>query len=172
MARIIIILCISLFPASLIADYAPVIRVVRMQALLENSIAGKAARADLERDLNKSKAELERERIRLKKMTEDLQSQGMLLSNDAIEKKQEKIVEAERSLQRKAKDLHEDMQRKTARSIETIVAEVRTILDSLATEENFDFILQDDNRFVLYADSEIDITSRVIKILDEKKLDL
>jgi outer membrane protein len=172
MLRFIAVLGIlSAIPISIVAE-TPSIRVVRMQALIEESIAGKAARADLEKELKTARAEMEREKLQLQKMAEDLKSQGMLLSKEALEKKRDKIRAAERDFQRKAKDLSDDMQRKTARSVDGIVKEAKEILARLAEEEGFDFILESNKRFVLYADSNIDITDRVLKALDEKKLDL
>ena len=173
MSRIIaILLSVALFSAACLAESSPVIRVVRMQSLIEESIAGKAARSDLEKELKVGRAELDRDKLQLKKMAEDLQSQGMLLSKDALEKKREKIRQAERDLQRKAKDLSDDMQRKTARSVDAIVKEANEIIAELAKGEGFDFILESNKRFVVYADNRIDITDRVLKVLDERKLDL
>lgn len=170
--RLISVISLLYFPLLATAETSPVIRVVNMQSVIEESIAGKAARSTLEKELKEGQAELERGKLQLKKMQEDLQTQGMLLSKEALEKKREKLVESERDLRRKAQDLQEGMRRDTAKQIDKIVTEVQAIVAEIAREREIDFVLEDDQRFVVYAGEVIDISDEVVKILDEKKLDL
>ena len=43
-------------------------------------------------------------------------------------------------------------------------------MNQLAREEGYGFIIEKGQHFVVYADEKLDLTDRVIKLLNEKKL--
>ncbi len=144
--------------------------VVDMQKVLETSIVGKAARSDLDQELKKGQAQIEKMANDVKQQKLDIQKQAMLLSEDARSAKIDKIRQAERDAQQKMQNLQEDMRRKSNKAIEAIVAEANKIVQVLAKKGRYDFVLEKDRRLVVYAQKEIDISDQVIKELDAKKL--
>lgn len=148
----------------------PRIAVVDMQFVLEASIAGKAAKTDLDGQMKKAKANIEVAKAKLRRQQEELKKQGMLLSAEAIETKREQIAKDERALQRQVQDMQNDIQRFMAKKIDAIVQDATNLLEGVASEEGYDFVFEKSNQYVVYASKTLDVSQKVVELLDEKHL--
>lgn len=146
------------------------IYVVDMQKVLTDSIAGKAARNDLEAEAKKSEAKLERARLDMKAFQESVAKQQSLLSGSALEQKRDSLVQKERDLQRLLDDEREALDRKKASEIRKIVLRTNEIIKSLAKDKGYDLIVEKDPQNILFVDPKFDITSDVLAKLDKEKL--
>jgi len=162
----------SLFFRPSLVQADPRIGVVDMKYVLEESIVGKAAKANLEQELKQRQSTLERSRINVKGLVEEFQKHSSLLSEEAREKKKEKIALADRALKRQIKDLQDEIKVNTHRAIDKIVEEVTKIVQEVAKTEGYEFILERDRQFVVFAADEVDLSKEVVRLLDEKKLEL
>lgn len=162
-------LILSASPAD--AEALKSVHVVDMQKVINDSIAGKAARNDMEGEIKKKEGALQKMQNDLKSMKEDLDKQSALLSADALKGKQDTFAKKEREFQRAFQDNREDLGKRNNEAIGKIVKEIDAIIKDLAASKGYQLVVEKDTRFVIYADPEFDITDQVIKALDSKKLD-
>lgn len=147
-----------------------VIYVVDMQRVVTESIAGKAAKNDLEAALKKSKANVERSQLELKSMQDALQRQAAVLSKSALEAKQEELRKRSREIRRSVSDETNQVARKNNAAVEVIVVEVQKVLKDLAQKDGVRFIVERGQNFVVYANPKLDITNDVIKLFDQRRI--
>lgn len=160
------------WPSAAAVAASPKIAVVDLQRVLEESIVGKASKANLDKSMKEAKARLEIERIKMEQMQQELQKQKSLLSAEAWSNRRMAFMKAERDFQRQVADSQEELQARTAQNVQKIMDQVTRIAAEIAADKGFDFVIEKDVRFVLYADSGIDVSKEVISALDKKKLQL
>jgi len=130
------------------------------------------AQAQFEADIQKWNQELEQRKRELQKMTEDFESQRLILSKA-------KQAETEEQLQAKRTELDAFVQEiwgpsgKVAQRNEQltrpIVEKIREVLNDIGTAEGFSIIFDAIDGNVVYADQALDLTDRVIARLNEQK---
>ncbi len=146
--------------------------VVDLQKVLADSVAGKAARSNIEEENSKRSKKLEQLSKDLERERQDLLKQGSLLSRSALEEKQESFRNREKSFQRAVNDQKEELARIQRQELGKIMAEVKKVVDELALEEKASFVIERDPRLVLYVSKEFDYTDKVISKLNKRKLDI
>lgn len=161
---------ISASSAPALAQGGDKIYLVDMQKVISDSIAGKAAQADLQEEAKKRELKLQQVGQQLKEMSEQLEKQSSLLSKDAVGQKREDVVKKQKELERSIQDQREAMAKKRDEALTKVVTEARKAVEELAASRKIQVILERDPQFVLYSDDNLDITSDVIKLLDSKKL--
>ena len=148
------------------------IYVVDIQRVIDESIIGKAARNNVEADIKKSSLKLEQQKVELDKLRTEIDKQSALLSPDALEGKRDLLSKKEKEFSRAYQDQREEVSKKNGAEIGKVIEQIDKVVKELAGKNNYDFILERDSRFVVYADSKLDLTADVIKILDSEKLKL
>ncbi|MCB0333960.1 MAG: OmpH family outer membrane protein [Bdellovibrionales bacterium] len=148
------------------------IYVVDINRVLQDSVAGKAARNDLQDEAKEIQVRLQKEQTNLEALRKKLAKQSTLLSSDALEEKAEKFREKEKELARKVRDQKEVMDRESAKRIARIVKDVDVVIESLAKEKNYPIVLERDPQVVVYVDKTFDLTQDVIDALDERNTSL
>lgn len=151
--------------------YADKIAVVDIQRVVNESILGKAARKNLETQVTAETARLETLKQEMIKLQDSLKKQASVLSGAALQTKQDELRRKERELQSSYQDKQRELARKNEEEIGSVVQEVDKIVKRLAEKEKYRFVLERDPRSIVYAGERIDITKKVIEILDEEKLD-
>lgn len=142
---------------------------IDMQKAIQETVAGKKAKKDLEDEFNKKKKELEKKEADLKKMNDDLEKKSLVLTDEVKQKKaqelqnemikyREVVAKSQMEIQKKERDL-------TA----PIVQKLREIVDDIAKKEGYTMVLEKSEQSVLWAKKDLDITDRVIKEADKKK---
>lgn len=170
--RIISILSILLLSSSLAWAEAKIepIYVVDIQKVIDESIAGKAAKNNVELDAKKGQAKLNLLKNELEKLDEEIKRQSGILSEDALEQKRQAASRKERELALALQEQRTTFLKKNDAEIQKIIKEIKTIINSLAEKEKFKFVIEKDHRFVLYAGNDHDLTKQVIEILNEKQI--
>lgn len=146
------------------------IYVVDMQRVLDDSIAGKAARNNMKDDAQKRDAKLKLTQNELAKLSADIEKQAGLLSEDALREKRQQLERKGRDFERDVQDQREEMARKNEEEVGKIVRDAQDALSKIAQELHVPFILERGDGFVVYADEKFDLTAKVIKYLDSKTL--
>jgi outer membrane protein len=149
---------------------SPPMYVVDMQRVMDESIAGKAARNNIKAEVQKREAKLLLSRNELAKMEADLEKQEGLLSEDALKDKRLALMKKGRDFEREVQDQREEIDRQNGEAIGKIVRDAQDILAKIAADDNLPFVLERGEGFVVYAKEEYDLTQRVIKSLDSKTL--
>ena len=146
------------------------IYVVDIQRVISESVAGKAARNNIEAEIKKAEAKLALMKSEFDKAREEFSKQASLLSAEALQEKKEGLQKRETALQRAAQDQREELMRKNGAELNKVVEQVQKIVDELAKSGNYPVVIEKDPRFVVYAGSRFDLTEQVVKALDTKKL--
>ena len=145
--------------------------VVDMQRVITESIVGKAAKSDMESELKKREGSLSKTQNDLKALKADLDKQASVLSKDALKAKEEALINKDKEFQKSFQENREALAKKNNESISKIVKQIDSIVHDLSKENSYKLVLEKDQRFVLFIDDQYDLTDKVIKLLDDKKLD-
>lgn len=148
------------------------IYVVDMQRVLDETVIGKAAKVSVDQAVKKGKTELEKSRLEIESLKKAIEKQGALLSDSAKKQKAEQIVQKERDLMKKLEDQRELVVKKNVAEIDKIIAAANEVVQEIAGKNKYEFVLERDNRLVVYVDKKYDLTDKVIKTLDDRKLAL
>ena len=157
-------LCILMFALLALPAVAEVrIGVINMERVMRDSEAAKKASAKLEKEFKKRSQELEKTRQQAQSMQEDMEKNGVTLSESARVAKSRELADLSREMQRKQREYNEDLNARRNEELQSIVERTNGIIRSMAEKENFDLIVQE----AVYASKNVDITDKVIKALGE-----
>jgi len=161
------VLCLSFINVPTFAQTSLKIAVVDTDKAIKESIWGKKAIEELEREteewqkkgeqLDREMAELEENLAKQRNFLDDKEAEQRLL--DEIESKK---VEGRALIQQGNAYLSEKRQE----LLEPILEETNNLIKKLAMEEGYDIVLEK-QLFVLYLNPELDITNRVVVMLDK-----
>jgi outer membrane protein len=142
---------------------------VDVQKVLVRSVAGVAAREQLERESSGMQKDAENRRTEIEKLREELDKKGLVLSAESKREKEDTLQRKVRDYNRLREDLTKELQRKEQQMVNKIGLEVVGVIEKLGKERGFLLILERRNAGVMYGDSEADITDEVIKLYDLEK---
>lgn len=141
--------------------------VVDVQKVLSNSLAGKAARSNVEAEVKKSEARLAGQRQEVERLRADLGKQQAVLSKEALEQKSQVLKKKQRELELGLADEQDKLRRKNGEEIEKVLVEIRAVLAKFSEEKKYPVIIEKDSRLVVYVNPELDLTDKVIAALDQ-----
>jgi outer membrane protein len=157
--------------------------VVDMQAVLDTSVRGKAAKdrlkdvsVKLQDEIKEKRAFKEEREQELQKLRTEIRSQGLVLSEQARIAKAEAFRTKVRELKRFIDDTNnfiedatQEFREKEARETQRLVVEVRAIVREVGKEEGYSLILEGNESasVVLYFDKGIDLTQKIIQRYDQ-----
>jgi outer membrane protein len=142
---------------------------IDLQKVLVRSVAGVAAREQLERERATMTKDLEVRKAEIDKLRDELEKKGLVLSSDARREKEELLQRKVRDARRLTEDLDKELQRKEQQMVGRIGQEVVGVVERLGKERGFLMILEKRGASVIYGDAESDITDEVIKLYDQEK---
>lgn len=156
--------------------------VVDLQAVLDDSARGKAAKdrlkalgQQLQQEIKSKRQFKEQKEQELQKIREEIRSQGLVLSEQARITKEEEFRKRVRELKRFINDTNnfiEDSTRefreKEVRETQLLLAAVRKVVQEIGAAEKYTLVLEGNENaaVVLFADQSIDITSQIIRNFD------
>lgn len=146
----------------------PIIYFVDMQKVVDNSIAGKALRSNLEAEAKKAEIKVELARQELDKLQQELAKQQGLLSVEALNEKQESLGNKKRELERLTVDLEGGLRRKSQVELVKIVKHAKDIISQLASEERYAMIIERGARAVVFADNRFDLSDKIITLMNNE----
>lgn len=142
---------------------------VDVQKIMVRSVAGLAAREQLEREKAAMQKDVDSRRSEVEKLREELDKKGLVLAAEAKREKEETLQRKVRDLRRLAEDLEKELQRKEQGLTQKILQELTTLVEKVGKERNFLLILERRSAGVIYGDADADITEEVIKVYDQEK---
>lgn len=154
------------------AEAAEDIAIVDVQRIVNESIIGKAAKSNLEQQVNKAKLKVASMKSDFEKQKADLEKQSSILSGSALEQRREALAKKQVELQRSYQDTQQELARLNDKELGKVVEQVNEVVKELADERGYSFVFEKDKQSVVYAAPRIDITKEIIETLDKKKLDL
>jgi len=157
--------------------------VVDLQAVLDSSVRGKAAKDRLQqlglklqeeiKDKRQTKEEREKE---LQRLRTELRSQGLVLSKKAQEEKAEDFRKQVRELKRFIDDTNrfiedatQEFREREVRETQRLLQEIRDVVQEVGKQQNYSLILEGNEgaALVLYFSSTVSLTSEIVQRYDQ-----
>lgn len=142
---------------------------VDLQKAIQETSAGKKAKAELEKDFNKRKKDLEKMEADLKKMGEDLEKKAMVLSDDIRGKKQAEFQQEMMKYREAVSKNQLEIQKKERDLTLPIIKKLREVIEDIAKKDGYTMVLEKAEQSVLWAKQEADLTDDVVKAFEKKK---
>ena len=141
--------------------------VIDMVKVVELSEAGKKAKEELSSKIDAAESDIVKRQEELLSLKEEIEKQSMMLSADALAKKEREYQDKFLEYQRKMQDYNYELQNKQYELMEVIISETNSIVDDIVVDGGYTLILERTNSGVLYFQEDIDLTEDVIKALDK-----
>jgi len=166
MKKLVFLLSLLLFCASPLLAADIKIGYVDLQKALNNCEAGKSAKEKIGTKVKDYEGQIDQKQKELKKMKEEIDKQGLLLSDDTRAAKERDYQQKLKDLQRFTKDIQEELQQKDADLTKQIIEGLTRVINEMGAKEGYAMILERTESAVLYADASADLTDKVIKSYD------
>jgi outer membrane protein len=151
------------------AEAASKIGFVDVQKILVRSVAGVAAREQLEREKSNMQKDVDTRRAEVEKLREELEKKGLVLSPEAKREKEETLQRKVRDLRRLVDDFQKELEKKEQGATGKILQELTGVIEQIGKEKGYLMILEKRGASVIYGDIEADITEDIIKVYDQMK---
>ncbi len=135
---------------------------VNSERVLREANPAKAAQAKLEAEFSKRERDLNDTAGKLKSTADKLEKDAPTLAEAERTRRQRELVEQDRDLQRKRREFQEDLNQRRNEELATVVERANRAIRQIFDTEKYDLILQE----VVFASPKVDITEKVIKILN------
>jgi len=139
---------------------------VNTERILRESGPAQRAGKKLEGEFAKKQAELQRLADQLKRVQDDLEKNGLTMSEAQRRAKEREFNDLNRDLQRRDRDFRDEVNQRRNEETAQLVEQANRIIKQIAEQEKFDVILQATDALIL--NSRVDITERVMKALEGK----
>ena len=176
-------LVVSLSLAGMVDAQGIRIGVVDLQAVLDGSVRGKAAKErlkelgdQLQREIQAKREFKERKEEELQNLRGEIQRQGLVLSEQARMGKEEEFRKSIRELKRFIDDTNnfiddatQEFREKEVRETQLLLVDIRDVVREVADSGQYTVILEgnDSAALVLYIDPAADLTEEVIQRFDQ-----
>src|SRR4051812_36758665 len=138
---------------------------VNTERILRDAIPAQRAQKKIEAEFQKRDQELARLAGQLKRMQDDLEKNGVTMTENQRRTKEREFNELNRDFQRKQREFREDLNQRRNEELAQVVEQANRVIRQIAEQEKYDIIFQD----AVFASPRIDITDKVIKSLDAGK---
>ena len=139
---------------------------VDMQRALNESETGKKAKAVMESEYQKFQSEIAQRRKELQDFQENLQRQGLMLSQQAKKEKEKEYQNKLKEFKRWGEDRQAELKQKEMELTKATLKGLAATVKKLGEEEKFTLILEKNEAILLYASKAVDLTDRVIQIFN------
>jgi outer membrane protein len=156
-------------PVSSMAVDALKIGCIEFQKVLNESDAGKKAKADLEILVKSKQTTIDEKGKTIEKMKADLEKQASVLSAEAKKSKEEELEKVLREYQRLVQDSQTEVKKKELELTDTIIKDMRQLVEKIGEEGGYTLIMEKTGGMVLYSTKDIDLTDAVIKRYNQSK---
>ena len=159
------------------------IGVVDLQAVLDGSVRGKAAKErlkelgdQLQKEIQAKREFKERKEEELQNLRGEIQRQGLVLSEQARMGKEEEFRKSIRELRRFIDDTNkfiddatQEFREKEVRETQLLLVDIRDVVREVGSSGQYTFIMEgnDSATLVLYIDPAVDLTEDVIQRFDQ-----
>jgi outer membrane protein len=141
------------------------IGVVQLERIVRDSAPAMRAQKKLEAEFAKREGELRKTSEQLKRMQDELEKDGVTMSETVRRNKEREFGEQSRDFQRRQREYQEDVNVRRNEELAQVIEQANRIIRQIAESEKYDIIFQE----AAYANPRIDITDKVIKALEASK---
>ena len=148
-------------------ENATVIGVVNPQRVLDDTNAGKRVTESLNSFMKDRQALVELEQRELRKLENELLTQGSVLSQKARQQREEQFRRRMAEYQQKVADLNREVQEKQKELLAGFRSKVETVVEKVAQERDLIIVLEyGTGTSTLYHQPKLDITDEVVQELN------
>ena len=166
MKKIMTLLLLTFFCAASVSAADVKIGYVDLQKALNNCEAGKVAKEKISAKVKEYETQIDQKQKEMKKLKDDLDKQGLILSEEKrIAKKRDFDVKL-KDLERFTKDMQEELQQQDAEFTRQIITDFSKIINELGAKDGYTAIFEKTESALLYADQNADLTDKAIKAYD------
>ena len=140
------------------------IGVVQIERIVRDSAPAMRAQKKLEAEFSKREADLAKVGDQLKRMQDELDKDGVTMSEAQRRNKERDFNDLNRDFQRKQREYREDVNQRRNEELSAVIDQANRIIRQIAETEKYDIIFQE----AAYANPRIDITDKVIKAMEGK----
>ena len=144
------------------------INYVDVDSLLKNSNKGKIILSSLNELEKKNKNDLMNKENEIKTLDDEIKNLEKIISQDELQKKIDSLKNKINSYQKYKKDLSNEFFQIRKQKIENFFKNIAPIIENYMKENAINIVLDKKNIFI--ANSNYDITSELIKIINEQNL--
>lgn len=155
------------FAASTMAAEAK-IAYVNLQKALNESTAGKDAKAEMAEEIKKRQEDVNAKQEELKKLKEDIEKKGAILSKDAKEQKETEFNKKSQEFQRSFMQSEDVLRKKEQESVKEIIKSLEEIVKTLAKEKGYTYVLEKTESGLIVGPADMDLTDEVVKIYNKQ----
>ena len=140
---------------------------VDLQRVIAESDQGKQVGKTLQEEVNRMKKSIDAKQTDLQKLKDSLDKQGTTMSPETRSEKERQYQSKVKELQRMAGDYEAEMKQKEAEQMQKILKQIEEIVRGLGEKEKYTLVLERSQAGILFATSNVDITSKVITIFND-----
>lgn len=148
---------------------------VNIQAVLDNSEAGKKSLAELKGKAEKEKGVLEQKLDSIKKLDKELEASKLVAREGALADKETDLRKQKRDLELYRDDIQQTLQKTQSTIMRKLLSDIMRITKEYAQKNGFTLVVERGDTsstvlggVVLYLDQAADITNIVIQIYDQE----
>ena len=141
---------------------------VDVQNVLVSVKEGKKVRDQLKDEFEKKRKILDSEQEEIKKLQQNFSKQSLVMNDKAKLEKEKEIQQKIIELQQKSLGYQKEIQEMEGKMKAPILERIKTIVDSVSEKAGVDVTFEMSTAPVIYAKSEKDLTTEVIKEYDKK----
>jgi outer membrane protein len=142
---------------------------VDLQKAIQETSAGKKAKASLEKEFNAKKEELAKKEKDLKKMNDDLEKKKAVLTDDVRAKKQAELQQEMMKYRDLVGQSQMNIQKKEQELTKPILEKLQEVVDKVGKDGGYTVILEKSEQSVLWARKDIDLTAEVVSDFEKMK---
>lgn len=139
------------------------IGVVDLMKALNESDAGKKAKAELESVIRSKQAVINEKGKTIEKLKDELNKQSSVLSAEAQKSKQDELDRMMRDYQRMVSDSQSDVKQRESDLTNGILKGLRAVVNKIGQKEGYTMIVENAEGIILYSKKSLDLTDEVIK---------
>jgi outer membrane protein len=142
---------------------------VDVQKAINECQAGVEAKKAIIKEVEKLQHLNDEKQKELQTMQEYLDKQSLMLNSEARAAKEKDFQNKLKEFQRWQEDNRNEMNQKRLEAEKSVGTGLQKVIQKIAADEGYTFILVRNDNLVLYASKSVDLTDRVIKTFDAQK---
>lgn len=162
---VVLLLLFVYLPSQSIAAERIKIGLVNLDKAGRESKRGKEIVEQMKRRIRKEQDAIKKKEAKVRDLRNELNKQGLIMSEDLKRKKEADYRAEVRSLQRHIRDSEEEIKIKQKEATSKILKELIDVIKNIGKNENYTYITT--NEFTVYYDNSIDITNQVVRTYDK-----
>lgn len=139
---------------------------VDIEKVINDSAPGQKAIEKLREDFERRAGELKKMEDDLKKLREELDTKGSVMSEDRQRQLEEEYRRDRRELKRAVRDNNEEFNIKRKQVLVDFLPKILNTVQTLGKEKNYTLILRKEANILLYTAEQVDLTDEVIARLN------